>query len=153
MLVKGVMRATDARRVAELGIEGMIISNHGGKVLDGVPSTLSVLPEIAEAVDGRAELLLDGGVRRGADIVRARALGAQGVLIGRPYLWGLAADGEAGVRRILSLFRNSLAGTLANLNCESIDVVDRSILRPLPDHATWNSVDGLPARRLNSTGE
>lgn len=148
MVLKGVMRAADARRAADLGIDGLIVSNHGGKVLDGVPATLSVLPEIAEAVADRAELLVDGGVRRGADIVRARALGAKGVLIGRPYLWGLAADGEAGVSRILSLFRRSLAGTLANLDRASIDSVDRSVLRPLPDPGLWNMVDVLLVGRF-----
>ena len=147
MVLKGIMRAADARRAADLGIDGIIVSNHGGKVLDGVPSTLSVLPEIAEAADGRVELLLDGGVRRGADIVRARALGAKGVLIGRPYLWGLAANGEAGVSRILTLFHRSLTGTLANLDRDSIDAVDRSVLRPLPDPASWNLVDGMLAHR------
>ena len=131
MVLKGVMRAADARRAAELGLDGVIVSNHGGKVLDSVPATLSVLPEIAEAVGDRCEVLLDGGVRRGADIIKARALGAKAVLIGRPYLWGLALDGEAGVARVLSLFKRSLAGTLANLDRPDIDTVDASVLRSI----------------------
>jgi isopentenyl diphosphate isomerase/L-lactate dehydrogenase-like FMN-dependent dehydrogenase len=138
MVLKGVMRARDARRAADLGIDGVIVSNHGGKVLDGVPATLSVLPEIAEAVEGRCEVLLDGGVRRGADIVKARALGARAVLIGRPYLWGLAVGGEAGVSRVLSLFRRSLAGTMANLDLASTAQIDRAALRELPDLVRWN---------------
>lgn len=129
MVLKGVMRAADARRAAELGLDGVIVSNHGGKVLDSAPATLAVLPEIVEAVGDLCEVMLDGGVRRGADIVKARALGARGVLIGRPYLWGLALGGEAGVARVLSLFRRSLAGTIANLDRPGIDQIDRSVLR------------------------
>jgi isopentenyl diphosphate isomerase/L-lactate dehydrogenase-like FMN-dependent dehydrogenase len=138
MVLKGVMRAQDARRAAALGIDGVIVSNHGGKVLDGVPATLSVLPEIADAVGGGCEVLLDGGVRRGADIVKARALGARAVLIGRPYLWGLAAGGEAGVARVLSLFRRSLAGTMANLDLTSTEAIGRATLRTSPDLARGN---------------
>jgi isopentenyl diphosphate isomerase/L-lactate dehydrogenase-like FMN-dependent dehydrogenase len=93
-------------------------------------------------VGARGEVLLDGGVRRGADIVRARALGARAVLIGRSYLWGLAAGGEAGVARILSLYRRSMAATVANLDRTGIDAVDRSVLRPLPDPAIWNMAEG-----------
>lgn len=129
MVLKGVMRAADARRAADMGIDGIVISNHGGKVLDGAPATLSVLPEIADAVADRCEVLLDGGVRRGADIVKARALGARAVLIGRPYLWGLAVGGEEGVSQVLSLFRRSLGGTIANLDRAGIDDVDGSVLR------------------------
>jgi isopentenyl diphosphate isomerase/L-lactate dehydrogenase-like FMN-dependent dehydrogenase len=142
IVLKSVMRPADARRAVEIGFDGLIVSNHGGKVLDSVPSTLSVLPEIVDAVGDRAEVLLDGGVRRGADIVKARALGARGVLIGRPYLWGLAAGGEAGVEQVLSLFRRSLKGTLANLDKAGIDAVDRSVLRPLPDPVAWNALEG-----------
>ena len=129
MVLKGVMRAQDALRAASIGVDGIVVSNHGGKVLDSVPATISVLPEIAEAVGGKCEVLLDGGVRRGADIVKARALGARAVLIGRPYLWGLALGGEQGVSRVLSLFRQSLSGTLSNLDRSSIDAVDSTVLR------------------------
>lgn len=146
MVLKGVMRAADAQRAIDLGLDGVIVSNHGGKVLDGVPSTISVLPEIADAVGGRGEVLLDGGVSRGADIVRARALGAQAVLVGRAYLWGLAAGGEAGVSRVLSLFRRSMAATVANLDRAGIDAIDRSVLRPLPDPTLWNAIDTSTAR-------
>jgi isopentenyl diphosphate isomerase/L-lactate dehydrogenase-like FMN-dependent dehydrogenase len=150
LVLKSVMRAADARRACEIGFDGMIVSNHGGKVLDGVPSTLAVLPEIVEAVAGRAEVMLDGGIRRGADIVKARALGARGVLIGRPYLWGLAADGEAGVGRVLKLFRQSLSGTLANLDRTTMDAVDGTVLRPLPDQTAWNTIDAASlARRFS----
>jgi isopentenyl diphosphate isomerase/L-lactate dehydrogenase-like FMN-dependent dehydrogenase len=148
LVLKGVMRACDALRAASLGVDGIIVSNHGGKVLDSVPATLSVLPEIADAVGERCEVLLDGGIRRGADIVKARALGARGVLAGRPYLWGLAAGGEAGVARVLALFRRSLAATLANLDQPGIDCVNATVLRPLPDPAQWNEAICEAAFRL-----
>ena len=135
MVLKGVMRAQDALRAARIGVDGVIISNHGGKVLDSVPATLTVLPEIAEAVGGQCEILLDGGVRRGADIVKARAMGARAVLIGRPYLWGLALGGEQGVARVLALFRRSLKGTLANLDRSGIDAIDGTVLRSVLDRA------------------
>lgn len=130
MVLKGVMRAADAVRAAGMGIDGVVVSNHGGKVLDSTPATLDVLPEIVDAVGDRCEVLLDGGVRRGADVVKARALGARAVLIGRPWLWGLAVGGEAGVAQVLSLFRRSMAGTIANLDRAGIDAIDRTVLRP-----------------------
>jgi len=129
MVLKGVMRVADAVRAAAMGIDGIVVSNHGGKVLDSAPATLSVLPEIADAVGDRCEILFDGGIRRGADIVKARALGARAVLIGRACLWGLAVGGEAGVAQVLSLFRRSLAGTIANLDRAGVDAIDRAVLR------------------------
>jgi isopentenyl diphosphate isomerase/L-lactate dehydrogenase-like FMN-dependent dehydrogenase len=146
MLLKGVMRAVDAQRAADIGLEGVIISNHGGKALDSVPATLSVLPEIAEAAGGRLEIFIDGGVRRGADVVKARALGAKAALVGRPYLWGLAAGGEAGVSQVLSLFRRSMAATVANLDLPSIEDVTAQVLRPLPDPVQWNAIDPMLRR-------
>ena len=128
LVLKGVMRPGDAVRAAELGVDGVIVSNHGGKVLDSVPATLAVLPRVADALAGRCEIFLDGGVRRGADIVKARALGARAVFIGRPFLWGLAVSGEAGVGQVLSLMERSLSATLANLDCPSIDAVDGDVL-------------------------
>jgi isopentenyl diphosphate isomerase/L-lactate dehydrogenase-like FMN-dependent dehydrogenase len=140
LLVKGILRADDAKRAIDLGADGICVSNHGAKVLDGKPSALSVLPEIVAAVGSQTEVLLDGGVRRGADVVRACALGAKAVLIGRPYIWGLAAAGEAGVEQILRIFHRGIGATLANLGCPSIDSADPSWLRPLPDHGRWNEV-------------
>lgn len=133
LVIKGVMRVDDARRAVTVGADGLSVSNHGAKVLDGTPAALSVLPEIADAVGDRIEVLLDGGVRRGADVVRACALGARAVLIGRSYLWGLAAGGEAGVTQVLDLFQRGISTTLANLGCPSIGALDRSFLRPLPE--------------------
>ncbi len=138
MVVKGVLRADDAVRAAAIGADAVSVSNHGGKVMDGAPSAVSVLPEIVDAAGGRLDVLLDGGVRRGADVVRACALGAKGVMIGRPYLWGLAAKGERGVLDILNLFERGIYSTLRQIGCPSFDRLDKTYLRPLPDQADWN---------------
>ncbi len=108
VLVKGIVRADDAVRAVERGVAGIVVSNHGGRQLDASPATIEVLPRIAEAVAGRAELLLDGGVRRGTDVVKALACGARAVLVGRPVLWGLAAGGQAGVASALEVLRREL---------------------------------------------
>ena len=115
VLVKGVLGAEDARLAVEHGAAGVVVSNHGGRQLDGVPATLDVLPEVAEAVGGRIEVLVDGGVRRGTDVLKALALGARAVLVGRPVVWGLAVDGPDGVRRVLELLREELELGLALL--------------------------------------
>jgi isopentenyl diphosphate isomerase/L-lactate dehydrogenase-like FMN-dependent dehydrogenase len=119
VLVKGILTAEDARLACEHGLAGIVVSNHGGRQLDGVPATLDVLPEIVEAVDGRLEVLLDGGVRRGTDVVKALALGARAVLAGRAPLWGLVVDGEAGVQRVLELLRAEIELALQLLGCET----------------------------------
>jgi 4-hydroxymandelate oxidase len=108
LIVKGLVRADDAARAVAAGVDGIVVSNHGGRQLDTAPATIEVLPRIAEAVDGRAELLLDGGVRRGTDVVKALALGARAVMVGRPVLWGLAVGGQAGVAAVLAMLRREL---------------------------------------------
>lgn len=108
LVLKGILTAEDARLAVAHGAQGIVVSNHGGRQLDGAVSTASVLREIVEAVAGRAEVYVDGGIRRGTDVMKALALGARAVLIGRPYLWGLAVDGEAGVARVLELLRAEL---------------------------------------------
>lgn len=115
VVVKGVLRADDAQRAADHGAKGIIVSNHGGRQLDTVAATIEALPAIAESVEGRLDLLIDGGIRRGTDVLKALALGAKAVAIGRPVLWGLAYNGEAGVRRVLELLTEefSLAMALA----------------------------------------
>jgi isopentenyl diphosphate isomerase/L-lactate dehydrogenase-like FMN-dependent dehydrogenase len=120
LVVKGVLGAGDARRAVEAGSDAVVISNHGGRQLDSAPATLRVLPEVVEAVGGRAEVLLDGGVRRGSDVVKAVALGARAVFIGRPYLYALAAGGEGGVEHLLDLFRADLIRTMVLLGCPSV---------------------------------
>ena len=113
LIIKGIMRADDAVLAVEHGVEGIIVSNHGGRQLDHAQSSIEALPPIAEAVAGRAELYLDSGVRRGTDIIKALALGARAVLVGRPLVYGLGAAGEAGARRALELLRAELATSLA----------------------------------------
>ncbi len=132
LAVKGVLSGDDARLAVDHGADAVIVSNHGGNALDGTPATLRVLPEVLGAVGDRTEVLVDGGVRRGADVVKALALGARAVLIGRAYVWGLAAAGEAGVTDILEMFRAGIDRTLALLGCPSIDDLDPSYLRLPP---------------------
>jgi len=128
--IKGVLRAEDAVRAVERGVRGVIVSNHGGRQLDHAPATLDVLPEIVDAVGERADVLVDSGVRRGTDVVKALALGARACLIGRGYLYGLGAAGEAGVDRALALLRAEIERTLALVGCASVRELDRSWLRP-----------------------
>ncbi|MGH3215675.1 MAG: pre-mycofactocin synthase MftD [Trebonia sp.] len=119
-LVKGVMRADDARRAVDAGATAVSVSNHGGNNLDGTPATIRLLPDIAHAVGDQAEVLMDGGVRRGGDVVKALALGARAVLIGRAYLWGLGANGQAGVENVLDLLRSGIDACLLGLGRSSI---------------------------------
>jgi isopentenyl diphosphate isomerase/L-lactate dehydrogenase-like FMN-dependent dehydrogenase len=126
LLVKGVLTAEDAALAVEHGCEGIVVSNHGGRQLDGVPASLDALQEVVEAVGGRSEVLVDGGVRRGTDVAKALALGATAVLVGRAVLWGLAHDGQAGVERVLALLRAELELTLALLGCPSPEAVTRA---------------------------
>lgn len=128
IVVKGVLTAEDARRSLDEGAAGVVVSNHGGRQLDGVSATLRALPEIVKAVNGRAEVLLDGGIRRGGDIAKAICLGARAVLIGRAYAFGLGAAGEAGVSRALEILRADLERALALLGCESVARLDRSFV-------------------------
>jgi 4-hydroxymandelate oxidase len=126
ILLKGILTAEDARLAVDHGAAGVIVSNHGGRQLDDSTPSIVALPEVAEAVDGRAEVLMDGGIRRGADALKALALGARAVLIGRAYLWGLAADGEQGVRSVLSLLRAELRLAMALAGRPTIASIDRS---------------------------
>jgi len=126
LVVKGVLRGDEVPRMADLGVDGVIVSNHGGRNLDGSPATIDVLPEVVDAAAGRLEVLLDGGVRRGTDVVRALALGARAVLVGRPYLFALAAGGEAGVDRVLELLRNEIVRAMAQVGASSVLEVDHS---------------------------
>ncbi|MGZ5362348.1 MAG: alpha-hydroxy acid oxidase [Solirubrobacterales bacterium] len=119
VLVKGVLAPEDALLALEHGAAGVVVSNHGGRQLDGVPATIEVLPEVAEAVDGRGTVLMDGGIRRGTDVAIALALGADAVLAGRAPLWGLAAEGQAGAERALNFLTSELRLALALLGCAS----------------------------------
>jgi isopentenyl diphosphate isomerase/L-lactate dehydrogenase-like FMN-dependent dehydrogenase len=126
IVVKGVLIGDDARRSVDAGAAGVIVSNHGGRQLDGVPATLRALPEIVKAVNGQTEILMDGGVRRGSDIVKAICMGARAVLIGRAYAYGLAAAGEAGVSRALEILRADVERTMRLLGCASFADLDGS---------------------------
>jgi isopentenyl diphosphate isomerase/L-lactate dehydrogenase-like FMN-dependent dehydrogenase len=130
VVVKGILTAEDARLACEHGAAAVVVSNHGGRQLDGVPASLDALEEVVAAVDGRAEVLLDGGVRRGTDVLKALALGARAVLIGRAMLWGLAAAGEEGVVDVLRLLRDEVELGLALLGCASPADVTRAHVTP-----------------------
>jgi pre-mycofactocin synthase len=119
-MLKGVTRIDDAKRAVDAGVTAISVSNHGGNNLDGTPATIRLLPDIAHAVGDQVEVLLDGGIRRGGDVVKALALGARAVLIGRAYLWGLAANGQAGVENVLDLLRSGIDACLLGLGHSSI---------------------------------
>lgn len=125
-MVKGVSRLDDAKRVVDLGATALSVSNHGGNNLDGTPAPIRMLPSIADAVGSDIEVLLDGGVRRGSDVVKALALGAKAVMIGRAYLWGLAANGQAGVENVLDVLRSGIDATMTGIGKGSIHDLDRS---------------------------
>lgn len=131
LALKGILTVDDARRAADHGVNGIVVSNHGGRQLDGAPATLEVLPEIVDAVGDRIEVLFDGGIRRGQDVVKALALGARACLIGRAWAWGVAAGGEAGVARSIEILRREIDSTLALLGHTSVASLDRSVLRPV----------------------
>jgi 4-hydroxymandelate oxidase len=129
ILVKGVVRGDDAGRAIERGCAGVIVSNHGGRQLDTSVATVDALPEVVAAVDGQAAILLDGGIRRGTDVVKALALGADGVLIGRPVLWGLAVDGQASVEHVLRLLRREFEHAMALCGASSLSELTPDLLR------------------------
>jgi 4-hydroxymandelate oxidase len=127
IVLKGILTAEDTRLAVDHGAEGIIVSNHGGRQLDGVPATIEALPEVVEAA-GRCEVYLDGGVRRGTDVLKALALGARGVFVGRPVLWGLAVDGAAGVERVLTLLRDELELAMTLAGRPTIASIDRTLV-------------------------
>ncbi len=128
IVLKGILRPDDARRAIDAGAGGIWVSNHGGRQLDGAQATIVALPDVVEAVDGRAEVYVDGGVRRGTDVLKALALGARAAFIGRPYLWGLAAGGEAGVRRVLELLRDELEVAMMLAGADDAQRIDPTLL-------------------------
>ena len=132
LLIKGVLTAEDAALSLAHGAQGVVVSNHGGRQLDGSIATIDALPEIADVINRRAVVLLDGGIRRGTDVLKAIAFGADAVLIGRAYLWGLAADGQAGVSRVLDLLRAELELAMALAGCPALSAVSRSLVRRMP---------------------
>jgi len=129
---KGIMTAADARRAVDAGAAAVVVSNHGGRQLDGDPGTADVLAEVVDAVGGEVEVYVDGGIRRGTDVVRAVAMGARAVMVGRAVLWSLAAGGQAGVERMLGLLGDEVADTLRQLGVPRLADLDRSSVRPAP---------------------
>ena len=128
VLLKGVLNAADADRAVQEGVSGILVSNHGARNLDTVPATVDALAEIVDQVGGRVPILMDGGIRRGTDILKALALGASAVLIGRPYVYGLGAAGAQGVERVLNILRTELVMAMGLTGRMTIASIDRSVL-------------------------
>lgn len=127
---QGIMHPEDAALAMEAGVDGIIVSNHGGRQLDTAPSAVDALPAVRRVIRGRVPLLVDGGIRRGTDIVKCLALGASAVLVGRPVLWGLAAGGRAGVERVLDILIDELRLTMQLCGATSLERIDESVLMP-----------------------
>ncbi|HVR69262.1 MAG TPA: alpha-hydroxy acid oxidase [Vicinamibacteria bacterium] len=128
LLLKGILDAEDAERAVQSGVQGLLVSNHGARILDTAPATIDALPEVAERVAGRVPVLVDGGIRRGTDVLKAIALGATAVLIGRPYCYGLSVGGSAGVRRVVDILRHELEMAMMLTGRPSLASIDRSVL-------------------------
>jgi 4-hydroxymandelate oxidase len=128
LLVKGVLNPDDADRAVQAGVAGIMVSNHGGRNLDTVPATIDALPQVADKVAGRVPVFVDGGIRRGTDVLKALALGANAVLIGRPYLYGLGAEGEAGVTKVINILQREFAMAMALTGRTTIASIDRSVI-------------------------
>jgi heme/flavin dehydrogenase (mycofactocin system) len=142
-MLKGVIRVDDAKKAVDAGVSAISVSNHGGNNVDGTPATIRALPAVAEAVGDQVEVLLDGGVRRGSDVVKALALGARAVMIGRAYLWGLAAGGQAGVENVLDILRGGVDSTLGGLGRASVHDLTRDDVVVPPGFTRALGVAGL----------
>ncbi|XP_062981383.1 2-Hydroxyacid oxidase 1 [Elgaria multicarinata webbii] len=129
IVAKGILRADDAREAMKRGVNGILVSNHGARQLDGVPATIEVLPEIVEAVEGKVEVFVDGGIRKGTDVLKALALGARAVFVGRPVLWGLASQGEEGVKEVLQILKEEFRLAMALSGCQNVEAIDRTLVR------------------------
>ncbi|KAM8946675.1 2-Hydroxyacid oxidase 1 [Pelodytes ibericus] len=132
IVVKGILRGDDAKEAVKRGVSGILVSNHGARQLDGVPATIDVLPEIVAAVDGKVEVYLDGGIRKGTDVLKALALGARAVFVGRPVLWGLAYQGEEGVREVLNILMEEFKLAMSLSGCCSVQDIEKSLVRENP---------------------
>ncbi|XP_028578040.2 2-Hydroxyacid oxidase 1 [Podarcis muralis] len=132
IVAKGILRADDAQEAVKHGVNGILVSNHGARQLDGVPATVEVLPEIIEAVGGKVEVFLDGGVRKGTDVLKALALGARAVFVGRPVIWGLAYKGEEGVKEVLKILKEEFQLAMALSGCQNVEAIDRTLVRRDP---------------------
>ncbi|XP_070328410.1 2-Hydroxyacid oxidase 1 isoform X3 [Odocoileus virginianus] len=127
IVAKGILRGDDAKTAVKHGLDGILVSNHGARQLDGVPATIDALPEIVEAVEGKVEVFLDGGVRKGTDVLKALALGAKAVFVGRPIIWGLASQGEKGVQDVLEILKEEFWLAMALSGCQNVKVIDKTL--------------------------
>jgi L-lactate dehydrogenase (cytochrome) len=134
IVIKGIQSVADAVIAADRGLDAIILSNHGGRQLDSAPAPLDLLPEVADAVGGRIEIICDGGVRRGSDIVKALALGATACMAGRAYLYGLGAAGEAGVDHVLEILSTDMRRAMALIGCPTVKELDREFVATRPNH-------------------
>lgn len=145
LLIKGILTAEDARIAMDHGVDGIVVSNHGGRQLDGAPAALDALVEVVDAVEGRTTVLMDGGIRRGADVLKAIGLGAQAVMVGRPVVWGLAAAGAEGVAHVLEILREEFDLAMALSGCRSVsDIGRRLVRRALSDPTGFSSTTAFP---------
>jgi heme/flavin dehydrogenase (mycofactocin system) len=154
-MLKGVMRVDDAKRAVDAGVTAISVSNHGGNNLDGTPASIRALPAVADAVGDQIEVLLDGGIRRGGDVAKALALGAKAVMIGRAYLWGLAANGQAGVENVLDLLRDGLGSAMVGLGRSSVADLSREDIVVPPGferHLGDASVPDAPIESISRRG-
>ncbi len=150
LVLKGILHPDDAKRALSLGVDAIVVSNHGGRQLDVVPASLQALPAVVDAVRGRMPILIDGGVRRGGDVVKALALGATACMIGRPHLWGAAVAGQAGVARILEIYRTEIDRVMALGGWDDIAALDRSILFDPQARGGPGSILGAVGRKLTA---
>jgi L-lactate dehydrogenase (cytochrome)/(S)-mandelate dehydrogenase len=134
LILKGVLHPAEAQAALDHGIDGLVVSNHGGRQLDGAPASIDALPAVVEAIGGRIPVLVDGGVRRGADVVRALALGAAACLLGRPQLWGLAVAGEAGVAHVLDIYKREIDRVMGLCGAARIADLGPDLLFKRPKH-------------------
>jgi 4-hydroxymandelate oxidase len=130
LLIKGILTAEDAELAVAAGVDGIVVSNHGGRQLDGSPAGLTALPEVVDAVAGRATMLMDGGVRRGIDVLKALSLGASAVMVARPLVWGLTVGGEGGVSDVLHMLRDEFENAMALTGCRSVDEISPALIAP-----------------------
>jgi 4-hydroxymandelate oxidase len=133
LLLKGILTGEDASIAVEAGVDGIVVSNHGGRQLDGVPAGITALPEVLDAVGGRVPVIVDGGVRRGTDVLKALALGAAAVMVGRPTAWGLAVGGQSGVGDVLEILRREFHNAMALSGCRDVGEITRALVAPSPD--------------------
>jgi L-lactate dehydrogenase (cytochrome) len=135
LVLKGILDPDDAREALKTGADGIVVSNHGGRQLDGAPSTISALPKVADAIGGQKEILFDSGVRTGQDMFRALALGARACMIGRPFLYGLGAGGEAGVAKVIDMLKRELDTTMVLTGIADVKKIDRNAIAGWPEFA------------------